>query len=757
MYRNDTEFENEVRDIARHLWPSAAFSGAAKVGGRERDGVFITDEMVHLIECTTSRRKDKAVQDTQKLESLSRSMQRQYPTKGVKGYFITLEEPTAEQREVVRNIGRGYVVTLSFPQFRAQMIDARSYLDARMQYPFGSMYDPETQSRTTPSQLIARQLVTRFGDTLEVEDIPRKLQSGETLVLVGDYGAGKSTTLREIFVALRSNHLSNRTGRFPVHLNLRDHHGQTDPAEALERHARNIGFPSPSHLVRAWLAGYMILILDGFDEFATAGWSGQAKRLRDIRFNSMELIRRFMRGPSDTGVIVAGRQHYFDSDKELAAALGLSQNSTRLFINDFTDSQIREFLTNKGWQEEIPAWLPSRPLLLGYLCAREMLKEVIDVDHGSSPAVGWNMLLELTANREAEIEAGIDGTAVRQIVENLATKARSRNDGMGSLAQDDILGSFQSVCGFAPDDRGLLLLQRLPGLGAAQTEDGSRDFIDSDLVDAARVGDVCRFVEDPYSFKLESPTTWQTTLGQLGIELGALQCHQNSFNEGKLRTALQQAGRDDEQGELCLDLIQINKEMGFGFSGQPLSIRNVLIKDASFGDVPLDFSSISFRDCLFQRLEIDVPAEISELPKFHSCYVGTLDGRVSQMDLPEGIFDKNCVFDSFGESSQNTAAILALPLSTGAKVLLTVLKKLYLQPGAGRKQSALFRGLDHRARALVPDVLDLLVREGLTIRSTVGEEPVWLPTRSEAVRVRRLVSSPVGSDDRLIQKANSIG
>ena len=146
-------------------------------------------------------------------------MQRQYPTKGVKGYFITLEEPTAEQREVVRNIGRGYVVTLSFSQFRAQMIDARSYLDARMQYPFGSMYDPETQSRTTPSQLIARQLVTRFGDTLEVEDIHRKLQSGETLLLVGDYGAGKSTTLREIFVALRSNYFLNRTGRFPVHLN----------------------------------------------------------------------------------------------------------------------------------------------------------------------------------------------------------------------------------------------------------------------------------------------------------------------------------------------------------------------------------------------------------------------------------------------------------------------------------------------------------------------------------------------------------
>ena len=580
MYRNDADFENEVRTIARHLWPSAAFSGSAKEGGRERDGVFVTDEMVHLIECTVSRRKDKAVQDTQKLEELAKDMQRRYPTKGVKGYFITFEEPTAEQRDSVRQVGKGYVVSLSFSQFRSQMIDAQSYLNARLQYPFGSMYDPETKSRTIPSHLISRHLVTRNGMTLEISDIPPRLHQGESIVLVGDYGAGKSTALREIFVSLRSSYLSQPTGRSPVHLNLRDHHGQTDPAEALERHARNIGFHSPHHLVRAWHAGYLILILDGFDEFATAGWSGQARRLRDIRFNSMELIRKFMRGPSGTGVIIAGRQHYFDSDKELLAALGLGQTSTRLYIDDFTDSQIREFLVGKGWQEGIPAWLPSRPLLLSYLCATDMLMEVMNVDHGSSPAAGWNNLLELTANREAEIEAGIDGAAVRQIVENLATKARSRNDGMGSLSQDDILGSFQSVCGFAPDDRGVLLLQRLPGLGAAQAEDGSRDFIDADLVDAARVGDICRFVADPFAFKFESPNSWQTTLSQLGIELGALQSHHYGFNEGKLRTALQQAAKDDEQGELCLDLIQITKEMGFGFDGQPFAVRNVLVRDA---------------------------------------------------------------------------------------------------------------------------------------------------------------------------------
>jgi len=45
-------FENEVRRIARQLWPAAAHDGAAIINGRETDGVFVTEECVHLIECT---------------------------------------------------------------------------------------------------------------------------------------------------------------------------------------------------------------------------------------------------------------------------------------------------------------------------------------------------------------------------------------------------------------------------------------------------------------------------------------------------------------------------------------------------------------------------------------------------------------------------------------------------------------------------------------------------------------------------------
>jgi len=37
-------FENEVRRIARELWPQAEYDGSLIVDGRERDGIFETEE-----------------------------------------------------------------------------------------------------------------------------------------------------------------------------------------------------------------------------------------------------------------------------------------------------------------------------------------------------------------------------------------------------------------------------------------------------------------------------------------------------------------------------------------------------------------------------------------------------------------------------------------------------------------------------------------------------------------------------------------
>src|SRR5947207_2889854 len=48
-------FENEVRRVARQLWPDAQYDGAHVVDGLERDGVFETEDCIHLLEATVTR------------------------------------------------------------------------------------------------------------------------------------------------------------------------------------------------------------------------------------------------------------------------------------------------------------------------------------------------------------------------------------------------------------------------------------------------------------------------------------------------------------------------------------------------------------------------------------------------------------------------------------------------------------------------------------------------------------------------------
>ena len=112
-------FEDDVRRIARQLWPDAEFSGATNVDDRERDGVFETEESIHLIEATTSRKKEKVVHDVAKLTSLAKQQHRRSGMKSVRCWLITRNEPTADQRAVAEK-HRDVVVILSFAQFQSR-------------------------------------------------------------------------------------------------------------------------------------------------------------------------------------------------------------------------------------------------------------------------------------------------------------------------------------------------------------------------------------------------------------------------------------------------------------------------------------------------------------------------------------------------------------------------------------------------------------------------------------------------------------
>ncbi len=198
VFATDHEFEDEVRRLARLLWPAAQYDGAANRDGRERDGVFETEEFVHIVECTVSRSKRKAQEDFAKLLTLIRRTEARYPQKFVKGWFVTLYEPTADQRGVFSR-SKNRVVCVSWDQFRSKLVDARSYLALRTNYPFGSVRDPESGAADIAIEYIPIDILDQAGRLNTVESIGNGLLAGCRYVLLGDYGAGKSATVRELF------------------------------------------------------------------------------------------------------------------------------------------------------------------------------------------------------------------------------------------------------------------------------------------------------------------------------------------------------------------------------------------------------------------------------------------------------------------------------------------------------------------------------------------------------------------------------
>src|SRR5262249_5092773 len=121
-------------------------------------------------------------------------------------------------------------------------------------------------------------------------------------------------------------------------------------------------------------------------------------------------------------------------------------------------------------------------------------------------------------------------------------------------------------------------------------------------------------------------------------------------------------------------------------------------------------------------------------------------------DLPKNFI--NCEISAFSLDVETSAKIMRSDIPEGLKILLTVLRKLFLQPGSGRQEAAFYRGvIDSRAERLVPEVLGLLLKQGLAESFRYRGKDLWRPNRRESARVRKILASPMTSADSLVQEA----
>ena len=751
----DQLFEDEVRRIARELWPAAEYSGSAITGGRERDGVFETDECVHFVEATTSKKMEKAQYDVKKLDQVIRDYRKTHTGKPATGWFVTREEPTADQRSTLDST-RELIKALSFHQFQGRLVNARAYLSARNNYEFGSIADPVTGAKDPTVNYVPLDLVKRgTTDLWKTKDLCDALVNGESFTVLGDYGAGKSMTLREVYRQLRTAYLKGKSNTFPIYVNLRDHSGQDNPAEVLERHARNIGFDKPANLVRAWRAGYAVLLLDGFDEIATLGIQGSWKDLRPNRRRAVRAVRQFFRErPPEVGICLAGRAHFFDNDDERHSGLGLDAKVVELDLNEFTDEQLAAYLMKSGAFAFVPTWMPSRPLLVGYIMSKGLLT-ASDTDPLAQldPAEGWIELIKRICDRESLIDASIDGPTVRRILERLATKARRAEPGMGPLSPDQVVDAFSEICGHPPVEQELVLLQRLPGLGVASTSDRSRSFIDEDFADVCRAGDVVAFVRAPYDSGASLFSGIEKTLGQLGIGVAARRL--DSERSARLTTALQVSGGMDSADGLIADLVRISMSRGESIANK-MYVRNVLVDELELAKTDPDLSNLEFQRCYFQSVKLELTSIIvARLPRFRDCFISEIQGPIAKNQLPSN-FETDCYVESFSDQPETINAILKLDLPLGTRVLMTILRKLYMQSGRGRRHGAFVRGLDQQGKQMVPRILAALHQEGFAVVIKRGEYEIWLPDRSKRVRASKIIMEPNTCGDPLINKVGRL-
>lgn len=736
------EFEDRVRTVARSLWHLSPGQGAAEfIGAEEIDCVCRTEDLVHLVECTQLRTMEKYRLQVNKLVTAKRELERQRQT--VKLWVVTEHEPTPDQRRAALTDN---ITALSLQEFSKRLLDSRSYLEARSNCAFGSAVDPETGQTNLPdNEYIALPITTNEGaESFSIQDLCAMLTNGESIMLQGPFGAGKSLTVREIFRELKDQHYKNPAAPVPMAINLREHWGQSDVDELIRRHAARVGFERSHELVRAWNAGGIIALLDGVDELASPAFPTDREGIRSSRQRALRVVKEFVsQSKGRCGILLAGRDHYFDSIEEAKRILSLPSDMRYSHIGEFSEEQAAQYLTNKGISHHLPNWLPRKPLLLGYLAAQGLLNDVLAIESEGGTAYAWDQFIDRICEREAELDVEIDKDVVRQLLEALATRSRQLSNGTGPLYESDLAEVFRSVTGIEPMESAKALLQRLPGLTSRDQEIGARSFIDLEMLQALRAGDVARFMENPY--RKINQGSWYHALDEFGCSVAGLLVQRKGVQQQNHRVAAMEAINRWQEPTLALDcLLSYKKEeesLILDAGGMAIVGGNCDTIDLVEGNI----QAVILDSCLIEHIRFDVnlPTDVV----FRKCMIDRVEGVAASRELP-AMFD-NCEIVEFDNTQTNTA-IMRSSLPSSVRVLLTIIRKLFLQKGSGRVEAALYRGLEERYTKHVEPILQHLDSSGIIFSHPSPRGIIWHGNRAERTRMLRILEKPTTSDDVLL-------
>ncbi len=554
--------------------------------------------------------------------------------------------------------------------------------------------------------------------------------------------------LRDIFQRLSRQYRQGEDSQFPVYVNLRDHVEQYDPDECLRRHASSVGMKKPENLIKAWRSGLVYLLLDGFDELAPRIATSSRKRAQDLRKSAINLVRRLIdETPNEGSILLAGRNNYFDTDKELHSAVGVRSDWKLFEIHDLDNDDLARFIADHGWEGGVPDWVPKKPLLISYVKQHNLIEgsSAEEQMRISDPASGWDFLVDKICEREVDqVYVALEPGELRQIYSRLATFARRRSDRRGPLAFSDCRRAFVEVTGVEPEERSITAILRLPGLSgslsgveASELERGSRFFVDPDLADCLSAGDVEAAIKMPYGYQVAVHEGISHTLGELGRSVVYNRLGPTADRDLGEALRVFSPQYSDGARNVCADLISVAFSNSAKVNAE-IFISNIYVTDLSI-EGGADFSSFTFDSCGFESISIDV-INREHMPALQHCQITTLRAPEVMRDiLQSGVIKNNAIdaveiFDLSYDTLRNAGA------PENYLDLVSIIDKAFIQSRKGRQLGAMYRGRPEERRGSIEKILEAMEKAGWITTVRRGGADIVVPNMSRAAEAKAIIA-----------------
>lgn len=428
---------------------------------------------------------------------------------------------------------------------------------------------------------------------------------------------------------------------------------------------------------------------------------------------------------------ICGREHYFDTNEELLAALGLASDPVRLLRtkDEFSLEEIAEFLKLNEKEVDIPAWLSRKPLTCEFFLrvfaeAGTALTDEIDL------VQFWDLLIDAVCERESRIHTSFNVETIKSILIEVASVTRSKDGNVGPLSLSEIQSAFERVVGHAPIEQASVLLQRLPGLGRTAADTEERRFVDTYLLDGLRASDVIYIVDRNDGRSVAA--IWVNPLSENGLLIcGRKLASLNLIDEA---ITFLKANAKIKNHTLLFDIVAsvlVSGATDVDFGGAYIESGHASVLDFSHTRA----RNLHIQDSIVDKINI-AGAAVSGV-RLKNSAVGTLEGISSQDAIPDWLNDNSVDYFS---SVATTSRIRAANLLPTQKVLVTVLRKTFFQKGAGRKEEALLRGLGKLVKAGDLDrIVGRLISEGLLTKERGESGNLYVPVRNQKGRAGSLI------------------